>query len=108
MNQTIIKTAAVLLSFSAYAVQAESGNGGIYADELERCVAALRGQLANEQTVQLRYTVTDLDKRGAWYEFDIRSEVFNEVGGPVVRTEESRCLAHRWAEKTRLQGQGEG
>jgi hypothetical protein len=105
MNKTIVTAAAVLLSLSASAVQAESGTGGIYADELERCVAALRGQLTNEQTAKLRYTVTELDKRGAWYEFDIRSEVFNEVGGPAVRSEQSRCLAHRWAEKTRLMSQ---
>jgi len=107
-TRNITTVAAVLMSLTASAVEAESGTGGIYADELERCVAALRGQLTDEQTAQLRYTVTDLEKRGAWYEFDIRSEVFNEVGGPVVRSEESRCLAHRWAEKIRLQSQDEG
>jgi hypothetical protein len=103
MHKTIITTAAALLSLATSAVQAESGTGGIYANELDRCVAALRGQLTDAQTAQLRYTVTDIYKRGAWYEFDIRSEVFNEVDGPVVRSEELRCLAHRWADKTRLQ-----
>ena len=108
MNKSIATTAVALLALTASAVQAESGTGGIYAEELDRCVAAMRTQLTDEQTAQLRYTVTDLDKRGAWYEFDIRAEVFNEVDGAVVRTAESRCLAHRWNEETRLQGQGEG
>lgn len=103
MNKRTITTAAALLFLATTTVQAESGSGGIYADELDRCVAALRGQLADDRTAQLRYTVTDLDTRGAWYEFDIRSEVFHSVDGPVVRSEESRCLAHRWVDKTRLQ-----
>ena len=103
-NMTISTAAAALLSLVASAVQAETGTGGIYADELERCVAGMRAQLTDEQTAQLRYTVTDLDKRGAWYEFDIRAEVFNEIDGPVVRSNESRCLAHRWSDETRLQG----
>jgi len=102
MNKRTITTTAALLFLTTTAVQAESGSGGIYTDELDRCVAALRAQLADERTVQLRYTVTDLDTRGAWYEFDIRSEVFHEVDGPVVRSEQSRCVAHRWADKIQL------
>lgn len=108
MNKTIATTAALLLSLGAAAVQAENLAGSVYANELERCVTVLRGQLKDEQTAQLRYTVTGMDKRGAWYEFDIRSEVFNELDGPVVRSDESRCMAHRWDEKTRLVSQNEG
>ncbi len=102
MNTKIATTAALMLFLTASGVQAEVPAGALYANELGRCVAALRTELLDADTRQLRYTVTRLDTRGAWYEFEIRSEVFNELEGPVVRSEQSSCRAHRWSNDTEL------
>ena len=102
MTSKIANIAALILFLTATGAQADVLSGPVYANELDRCVAALRTELQDEQTRQLRYTVTRLDTRGAWYEFEIRSEVFNELDGPVVRSEQSNCRAHRWSDDTRL------
>ena len=97
---------AILFSLLLNATAAMAGQPvpGIYSNELARCVGALRDQLQDVETRRLRYTVTELETRGAWYEFAIHAEVFNTEDGDAVRTRDSRCRAHRWDSATQLIG----
>lgn len=99
MNRaTAIAATALLLSIGT--AQAMPPSEFAYANELERCVSLLRDTVSDQQTVKLRYTVTKVKSRGAWYEFAIRSEVYHELDGPSVRRAEHQCRAHRWDETT--------
>ena len=86
------------------ATQAAEPLRGAYRAELNRCLAALRVKLEDADTTKIRYTIQDVEKRGAWYEFEISSEVYHEAGqGPVLETE-SRCRARRWSDLTEITG----
>lgn len=99
--RTTLVAAALTAGCAAQAAEPVRAN---YANELERCVAALRVDLQDANTLKLRYTVTDVARRGVWYEFDIRSEVFESIGGPAVRATQSHCRSHRWSDATQITG----
>lgn len=93
---------AVFMGAAAVSATAQPTQA-IYGDELERCVAAVRADISNDSTRQIRHFVTDVEKKGAWYEFAIRSELYDEVDGAVVKEVSSRCRAHRWVAETKLE-----
>lgn len=102
MNMITKLTALTTLAAAGSSLAAVP-NQAVYADELARCVSELRPDISDNDTRQLRHYVTDVDTRGAWYEFAIRSEVFNEVEGPVIREARTTCRAHRWSTEIELQ-----
>jgi hypothetical protein len=101
MNRLTI-LAAVFMSAAAVSATAQPTEA-IYGNELERCVAAVRADISEDSTRQIRHFVTEVEKKGAWYEFAIRSELYDEVDGALVKEVSSRCRAHRWVAETQLE-----
>ncbi len=101
MNRAIAIAATTLL-LSIGTAQAMPPSESAFANELQRCVSLLRASVLDRQTVKLRHTVTDVETRGSWYEFAIRSEAFHTLTGPSVRRAENKCRAHRWDETTEV------
>jgi len=93
----IIGTAVLILTTTA--AQADWLSPAFYGDELDRCAAELRAELNMTGVTHLRHNVTDIDKVGVWYVFDIRTEMADSAGEVIGRTE-TRCKAHRWNERT--------
>lgn len=94
-------SAALLVGATAQA----AGPGEVmYRTELNRCLAALRVELQDPATTKIRYTVTDIEKQGAWYQFDIQSEVYDGATDTPVLERESRCRARRWSDQTEIAG----
>ena len=102
MNRLIVTTTALVAVAAGTAIAEPSQ--AVYSNELERCVTALRTDISEQNTRQIRHFVTEVEKKGVWYEFDIRSELYDDPEGEMVKQVESRCRAHRWAEHTELSG----
>ena len=97
----LILSAAMLMSATAGA----AGPGEVmYRAELDRCLAALRADLTDPATTKILYTVRDIEKRGAWYQFDIQSEVYADKAAAPVREQSSRCRARRWSDEMEFIG----
>jgi len=93
----IVGTTILILTTSA--AQADWLSPAFYGDELDRCAVELRTELNMTGVTRLRHTVTDIDKVGVWYVFDIRTEMADSAGEVIGQTE-TRCKAHRWNERT--------
>ncbi len=91
--------ALAMMTMTTTVVQADWLSPAFYADELDRCAAELRAELILTDVALLRHTVTEIDKKGVWYVFDIDTEMANEEGAVIARTE-TLCKAHRWNEQT--------
>ncbi len=63
----------------------------------------MRADISEASTRKIRHFVTEVEKKGAWYEFAIRSELYDQVGGTPVKEVSSRCRAHRWVADTQLE-----
>ena len=94
-------TATLLLAGTAQAVGTDEVR---YPAQLARCLDALRVDLVDAETTRIRYTVKEIEKRGAWYQFDIESEMYHEADASPVRAMESRCRVHRWSAATEITG----
>jgi len=70
-----------------------------YAQPLDRCIGELRGELDTTGVAALRHTVIEIDRRGAWYAFDIRTDLI-DAAGVLIGAAHSRCDAHRWQART--------
>lgn len=97
----MILSAAMLLGSTA-----EAGTPGevMYRAQLDRCLAALRADLQDPATTKILYTITSIDKQGAWYQFDIQSAVYHETTAAPVRETDSRCRARRWSDEMEIDG----
>jgi len=97
----LILSAAMLMSATAGA----AGPGEVmYRAELDRCLAALRADLTDPATTKILYTVRDIEKRGAWYQFDIQSKVYHDAAQTPVREQDNRCRARRWSDRMEITG----
>ena len=71
-----------------------------YADELQRCIAAIRAELSIDSGAALQHRVTRVAKENIWYAFDIATV----QGEPQQQAErilaKSECRAWRFDEKT--------
>lgn len=95
---------AIALFSMAGGVQAEdmSMSPQSYENELERCVVAVRPELNLNSSSLVRHLVSDIERRGPWYVFDIETTVKLDDGTVTVDSLESTCKANRWTEDTRL------
>jgi hypothetical protein len=82
--------------------QADWLSPAFYGDELDRCAAELRTELSMAGVTRLRHTVTDIDKVGVWYVFDIQTEMADDAD-TVIGQVKTRCRAHRWNERTSVE-----
>jgi hypothetical protein len=80
------------------AVQADWLSPAFYGDKLDRCAVELRTELNMTGVTHLRHTVTDIDKVGVWYVFDIRTEMADNTD-TVIGQVKTHCKAHRWNEQ---------
>lgn len=94
-------SAALLLGTT---VQAAGPGEAMYRAELDRCLTALRAELDNPATTKILYTVTDIEKQGAWYQFDIESEVYQGSAEIPVHEQGNRCRARRWSDQMEMTG----
>ncbi len=94
----LLATIAVMI-MSTTAVQASWLSPAFYGDELERCAAQLRTELNLNDVALVRHDVTEIDKVGVWYVFDIRTALV-DAADTVISEVETRCKAHRWNERT--------
>ncbi len=101
MNR-IYQLAGTIALIASTSAQAEIPAAALYKNELQRCVVALRDQVSDAQTRVLRHYVSGIARRGSWYEFDIRSEAFDDAAAAPVRERHSVCRAHRWQADTQL------
>lgn len=101
MMTGIALSAAVLLGATA---QAAGPGEAMYRTELDRCLTALRAELQDPATTKILYTITDIEKQGAWYQFDIQSEVYQDAANSPVRARDNRCRARRWSEQLEITG----
>lgn len=71
----------------------------LYAGPLDRCIAELRVELDTTGAAVLRHTVIEIDRRGAWYAFAIRTDLIDDAGDRIGGAS-TRCNAHRWQART--------
>ncbi len=71
----------------------------LYAQPLDRCIAELRAELDTTGAAAIRHTVIEIDRRGAWYAFDIRTDLMDDAG-VLIGAANTRCDAHRWQART--------
>ena len=104
LNKTGPLATVVALCSMAGVAQAEdvSMSPGAYEDELERCVVAVRPELNLTSSSLVRHLVSDVERRGPWYVFEIETTVKLDDGTVTVDSLESTCKANRWTEDTRL------
>ena len=69
---TILSTSAALL-LSLPASASELLPQQHYADELQRCAAAICAELLVDSDIRLQHQVTNISKGNIWYEFAIES-----------------------------------
>ena len=102
-NTGLIATAVALFSMAS-TTQAEdvSMSPAAYENELERCVVAVRPELNLTSSSLVRHLVSDVERRGPWYVFDIETTVKLDDGTVTVDSLESTCKANRWTDDTRL------
>ena len=97
----MLLSAALLLGTAA----ATAGPGEArYRVELERCLAALRADLQDPATTKILYTVRDIEKQGAWYQFDIQAEVYQGAADTPAVERANRCRARRWSDEMEVTG----
>ena len=95
----LVLTAALLTGTAAQA----AGPGEVmYRAQLERCLAALRADLEDPATTQIQSTIRDIEKQGAWYQFDIHSEVYQDSAETPVYEQDNRCRARRWSDQMEM------
>lgn len=95
-------TVAALMIAPASFAEDVSMNTASYEDELERCIVAVRPQLELDNPSLVRHLVSDIERRGPWYVFDIETTVKDSNGIVSVDSLESTCKANRWNDQTRL------
>ena len=98
----IITILAAIAGMITTTAQADWLSPAFYGDELDRCAVELRTELNMTGVSRLRHTVTDIDKVGVWYVFDIRTEMADETDA-VIGQATTRCKAHRWNERTAVE-----
>ena len=101
LNRLTGLTLGLLLAAPAIAIEPPAAS---YRAELGRCLTLIKGGLQDEQTTRLRHTITDIEKRGAWYEFDIDSEIFHSADSAAVRETSTRCRVNRFDGTTEVSG----
>ncbi|UCG73189.1 MAG: hypothetical protein JSV45_02060 [Chromatiales bacterium] len=106
MNTAKMMTGLTLSAalFMGANVQAATPGEVMYRAELDRCLAALRAELEDPATTKILYTVRDIDKQGAWYQFDIESEVYQGSAEIPVHEQDNRCRARRWSDQMEITG----
>ena len=96
---TISLAAAMIIGFFASVSAAADNHFTRYADELNRCVEAARDNTIEPTTQQIRHFVTEESAAGVWARFEIRTELYDDVDGPMVKAVQSQCRAHRWDDR---------
>jgi len=71
-----------------------------YADELQRCIAAIRAELSLDSDAALQHRVTRVAKENIWYAFDIATVQSESQQRAEQILAESECRAWRFDEKT--------
>ena len=71
-----------------------------YGDELDRCVSEAREVLGAAGDQPLRHTVTEVNKKGAWYRFEIQTQSVSK-DGVLTPLGSTRCSANRFNSDTR-------
>lgn len=98
-----LMSASMVLGFLTSATTMADDHFTRFADELNRCVEAARASAIQPTTRQIRHFVTEDGAAGVWARFEIRTELYDVQDGPVVKTIESSCRAHRWNDQTLLE-----
>lgn len=94
---TFLAAIAGLILVSTTA-QADWLSPAFYGDDLDRCTVELRTELNTTGATGLHHTVTDIDKVGVWFVFDIETNIVDATGA-VIRRAKTRCKSHRWTEQ---------
>jgi hypothetical protein len=106
-QQSTRKTATILAAIIGMimfttAAQADWLSPAFYGDKLDQCAVELRAELHMDGNMvgvtHLRHTVTNIDKVGVWYVFDIHTEMADDTDTLIGQTE-THCKAHRWNEQ---------
>jgi len=99
-RKTITLWAAIAgMILVATTAQANMLSPALYGDELDRCTVELRPELNTTGATRLQHTLTDIDKVGVWYVFEIRTIVFDD-NDAVMSWATTHCKANRWTEET--------
>jgi len=99
-RKTSIRLIVIAFTFmTTAAAQADWLSPAFYGDELDRCAAELRAELDLTGVSRLRHNVTNIDKVGVWYIFDIHTEMVDNTD-TVISDVKTSCKAHRWNEQT--------
>lgn len=86
------------LSMVSATAQADWLSPAFYGDDLDRCAVELRTELNTAGATSLQHTVTDIDKVGVWFVFDIETNIVDETGA-VIRRAKTRCKSNRFREQ---------
>ena len=71
-----------------------------YADELQRCIAAIRAELSVDSDAALEHRVTRVAKENIWYVFDIATVQGESQQAAEQVLAESECHAWRFDDRT--------
>jgi len=83
----------------ATTVQADMMSSALYDDELDRCTTEMRAELNLDGVARLQHTLTDIDKVGVWYVFDIQTTAYDDMDTVMIAAA-IHCKAHRWTGET--------
>jgi len=83
----------------AATVQADMLSSTLYGDELDRCTTEIRSELNLADVTRLQHTLTEIDKVGVWYVFDILTTAYDNTDAVMVEAT-THCKAHRWTGET--------
>ena len=96
----LLNSVVMTLTFiGAVSAQAEQLSPALYADQLDRCAAEVRADMATPDTARLQHELTAVDRTGLWYQIEIRTTALNAAD---VITDQATilCKAHRWTDET--------
>ncbi len=71
-----------------------------YADELQRCIAAIRAELMVDDNAQLQHRVTRVTKENIWYAFEIETVQSQPKEHSEQLLSASECRAWRFGDQT--------
>lgn len=98
--KTLIQAAVITLALlGAAPSQADQLSPALYAEQLERCAAEIRTEMATPGTTRLQHELTGVERTGLWYLMEIRTTAM-DAADKVTDQATTRCKAHRWTQET--------
>ena len=100
LHKTLISATALGLTLiGANPAAAGQLSPALYGEQLDRCAAAIRADMAGPETARLQHELTSVERTRLWYVIEIRTTA-RDGADRITDEAVTRCKAHRWTEQT--------